>query len=93
MGQGECTVCELSDGTVIVSDCGSGNRKNIGENVIIPYLKYEGIGRVDFVLLSHSDEDHVNGFESLDSEDSSAKHLFRFAISNNFMQILWKNYR
>ena len=33
----------------------------IGKNVLVPFLKYEGVGELDCVFLSHPDEDHISG--------------------------------
>ena len=60
VGQGDCGVI-LSKENVIVIDCGSSNRKETGEKVLKPFLYYYGYKNADYVILSHTDEDHVNG--------------------------------
>lgn len=42
-------------------DGGSTDRKEVGKYSIIPYLKYEGIGSLDKVIITHEDEDHISG--------------------------------
>ena len=42
-----------------------GDRSDAGERVIAPYLRAVGVGRLDAVLISHDDGDHVGGFESV----------------------------
>ena len=38
---------------------------------ILPYLKYEGVDTLDYVILTHLDEDHINGIrELLETTDS-----------------------
>ena len=61
VGQGDCICVQLSSGEVYLFDCGSSSRSHIGERVLIPFLKYNGIRRVDAILLSHADADHING--------------------------------
>ena len=63
VGQGDCGVI-LSKENVIVLDCGSSNRKETGEKVLKPFLYYYGYKNADYVILSHTDEDHVNGIGS-----------------------------
>lgn len=65
VGQGDCICIQLSSGEVYLFDCGSSSRKGIGENVLIPFLKYYGINEIDAVFASHGDADHINGVEEL----------------------------
>jgi competence protein ComEC len=55
---------ELPDGYRILID-GGGFSSNaffdVGENVVAPYLWGKKIGRLDTVVLSHPDADHLNG--------------------------------
>ena len=65
VGQGDAVLLRLSDGGVFLYDCGSTSRNKVGENVLIPYLKHEGIHSVEAVFLSHGDRDHVSGILEL----------------------------
>lgn len=65
VGQGDCTLVESGSGGVYLFDCGSSSRKEVGQYVLIPYLKYRGINHIDAVFVSHSDEDHSNGIREL----------------------------
>lgn len=65
VGQGDCILLETVEGEVYLFDCGSSSRKRIGEYVLLPFLKYHGIGRIDAVFVSHFDEDHCNGIREL----------------------------
>ncbi len=65
VGQGDCICVQLSSGEVYLFDCGSSSRKGIGEEVLIPFLKYYGISEIDAVFASHGDVDHVNGLVEL----------------------------
>ncbi|BAO44491.1 DNA internalization-related competence protein ComEC/Rec2 [Thiolapillus brandeum] len=38
---------------------------NTGDAVLLPWLRHQGIGRIDLLMLSHSDTDHVGGAASL----------------------------
>ena len=79
VGQGDGIVLELNSRAYLI-DGGSTSRKNIGKNVLEPFLKYEGIGYLDGVIVSHEDEDHISGvLEILDKMDRGGiqiGHLF-----------------
>lgn len=73
VGQGDSIVVETS-GTVTVIDCGGPNifghkeewqkrhnSFNPSRNVLIPYLYYRGINKIDALILTHWDNDHVGG--------------------------------
>jgi ComEC/Rec2-related protein len=38
---------------------------NTGEAVVVPYLRDQGLSRIDTLVLSHGDQDHVGGFAGL----------------------------
>lgn len=65
VGQGDCICVQLSGGEVYLFDCGSSSRQGVGEDVLIPFLKYYGISKIEAVLASHGDTDHTSGLEEL----------------------------
>ena len=65
MGQGDCIVVETPYGQNYVVDCGSTSENAVGEYRLIPFLKYQGIGTVDGVIMTHADEDHISGIREL----------------------------
>ena len=70
VGQGLSVVVQTYGDTgrrTLVYDTGPGQRSgfNTGESVVAPYLRYQGITQVDILVLSHSDNDHAGGAESL----------------------------
>ncbi len=64
VGQGD-GICIRTGRTVILVDGGSTDRKNLGESVLIPFLKSKGIARVDYAVVSHGDQDHISGLTEL----------------------------
>lgn len=74
VGQGDGICVQLATGEVYLFDCGSSNRKGIGEKVLIPYLKWQGITKIDAIFLSHDDADHINGIVEL-LEQCDKEHL------------------
>ena len=74
VGQGDCTVIELPDGKKIMIDGGDGSAEN--NRKIADSLDDLGIGRLDEVILTHSDRDHSGGIESvLDEVEVSGIYL------------------
>ena len=68
VGQGDC--CVIMRGTAcIVIDCGSSSKKNVGDKILEPFLRYHGYDKPDVIVISHTDEDHVNGIEALLSSE------------------------
>ena len=44
-----------------LSDCGSSDGKNLWEMRLLPVLQSMGVTHLDYILVSHGDEDHVSG--------------------------------
>ena len=71
VGQGDGIFLRLPGGTTCFIDGGSTNVKGLGEYRLLPYLKHEGIEKLDYVIFTHLDEDHVSGMrELLEMSDS-----------------------
>ncbi len=67
VGQGDGIVIESKDGNYLI-DGGSTSKKELGKYQLIPFLSYEGIGKLDAVILTHEDEDHLSGITELFEE-------------------------
>jgi len=61
VGHGCATVVELPDGRVFCYDIGSLSDYNVAENVVAPYLRSRGIGRIEGLFISHPNIDHFCG--------------------------------
>lgn len=65
VGQGDCAFVRTEDGRTCLIDGGSSDTKKVGRYQIEPFLKCRGVGRLDYVFVSHGDMDHINGLEEL----------------------------
>lgn len=65
VGQGDCIILQLKTGENYMFDCGSLTKKNVCERVLLPYLKCNGIKKLDGIFVSHEDWDHAGGILSL----------------------------
>lgn len=63
VGQGMSIVVLAPDGTSMVVDAGrSGDRI---ENIVIPYLRENGVTEIDYLVMTHPDQDHIGGMPRL----------------------------
>ena len=65
VGQGECICIKNGYGRHYLVDGGSSSVSGVGEYRIIPFLKFQGISRLEAVFITHPDEDHCNGIKEL----------------------------
>lgn len=65
VGQGDGIVVETSEGYHFLIDGGSSNKSGVGQYQILPYLKSQGIGCLDGIFVSHTDQDHISGIKEL----------------------------
>ena len=62
VGQGDATVIELPDGQIVLIDAGASySRFDMGRAVVGPYLWDRGIHRIDHIIATHPQWDHVGG--------------------------------
>jgi competence protein ComEC len=67
VGNGDSCVIKLPGGAVMVVDGGGlpVGTFDVGENIVAPFLLRERIGRIDCMVLSHPEKDHVGGLTYL----------------------------
>ena len=61
VGQGDCTFIVTPSGKTILVD-GGGSKSNdfdVGKNTLIPYILDKGYIKIDYIIISHFDQDHV----------------------------------
>lgn len=65
VGQGDCTLV-TSEGRAALIDAGPKKlNDDAGAKIVVPDLRKWGISRLDWILLSHPDIDHVGGLKSV----------------------------
>ncbi len=64
VGQGDCTLIRANGKNILVDAGGSKDEKSfdVGKNTVFPYLLDRGIVSLDYVIVSHFDSDHCQGF-------------------------------
>lgn len=71
VGQGDCSIIEAYGKVIMIDGGGLVNQsgdKNVGQRVIKPFLKSQGIRKIDTLFISHGDFDHIYGIIELASE-------------------------
>lgn len=77
VGQGDCILILFPDGKEMLIDCGNKSTGYNYEETTKPYLeKYITDGQIDYLMLTHCDEDHV---------DQLDKVLAGFVVDNIYM--------
>ena len=61
VGQGDSCLIQTSSNKVVLIDGGGLENYDIGENVLLPYLLNKRIWKIDYIIISHFDFDHVGG--------------------------------
>ena len=61
VGHGQAILAQLPGKANILFDTGSLHRNDVGRRIVAPFLDYSGINRIDSIIVSHNDVDHING--------------------------------
>jgi len=61
VGHGQAILAQLPGKANVLFDAGSFDKIDIGRRVIAPFLDYTGTGKIDAIIISHNDIDHING--------------------------------
>ncbi|MCR5674161.1 MAG: DNA internalization-related competence protein ComEC/Rec2 [Lachnospiraceae bacterium] len=92
VGQGDGIVIEGEDMRFLI-DGGSSSRSGTGSYVIGPYLAYAGISHLDAAILTHEDEDHMNGLLELLEDEADALSIGRLVLPDVAAESRGENYR
>jgi competence protein ComEC len=65
VGHGQAILAQLPGKGNILFDAGSLHKSDIGRRIVAPFLDYSGINRIDSIIISHNDVDHINGIPEI----------------------------
>ena len=92
VGQGDCTYIKTFSGKNIIIDGGEGNTEkyDYGENVLLPYLLDRGVKKIDYLIISHADSDHIGGLFAIIENIKIDKILIGIQpqISEKYVELL-----
>ena len=82
VGQGDCIIIELPDGKNMIIDAGGNGNNTYGkspESLILDKIKALGITTFDYMILTHTDADHVDYMDSV-IYATEVKNIYRPAF-------------
>ncbi len=85
VGQGDSALIRLSDGRVILVDGGGylhQNGRDFGERYILPALHKIGVKKIDIMVLTHPDSDHLGGLPAV-AENFSVEEFWKSTDGDN----------
>ena len=65
VGQGDGIFIEMPSGMTYFIDGGSTSKTRVGSYILEPFLKSQGISCIDYAIITHMDQDHMNGILEL----------------------------
>ncbi|MHC4264722.1 MAG: ComEC/Rec2 family competence protein [Planctomycetota bacterium] len=65
VGHGQAVFVQMPGGENVLFDAGSLNVKDAGQRAVVPFLTYNGINKIDAIIISHDDIDHINGIPEI----------------------------
>ena len=77
VGQGDCTLIKTPSGKTVLIDGGGATASNsfdVGNKTLLPYLLDRKIASLDYIMVSHFDNDHCQGLEAV-IENIKVKNL------------------
>ena len=89
VGQGDSAILYSNNHTTLV-DTGGNFYTDTSKSIIIPYLKAKGISKIDEVILTHGDFDHIGGAINLVNSFKVEKVIFNCGEFNDLEKDLIK---
>ncbi len=65
VGHGQAILAQLPGKANVLFDAGSLHKSDIGRRIVAPFLDYIGINKIDAIIISHNDVDHINGIPEI----------------------------
>ena len=90
VGQGESTLIVTPYNKTILIDGGGSETDDVGKNTLLPYLLDRKITKIDYVIISHFDTDHVGGILTVLEELKVGKVIIskQYENSENYEKFL-----
>lgn len=90
VGQGDSTLIVTPQGKNILIDGGGSESYDVGKNILLPYLLDRKVTKLDYVIISHFDTDHVGGILTVLEELEVKKVIIgkQYENSENYEKFL-----
>ena len=91
VGQGDCILLKDKNKSILIDTGGNKDYEvNIANNIIIPTLKYQGIKKLKYLILTHGDYDHMGEAIDLVNNFKVEKVIFNCGPYNDLEKELIK---
>ena len=90
VGQGDSTIIRINNKNILI-DTGGKINYNICENILIPYFRSIGVKKIDYLILTHGDFDHMGEAINLVNKFKVGKVIFNNGEYNDLEKKLIKN--
>ena len=92
VGQGDSILIKYkkNKGNILIDTGGTTNEYSIEENILKPYLKSEGVKKLDYLIISHGDCDHMGEAINLVNDFRVEKVIFNCGEFNDLEKELIK---
>ena len=93
VGQGDSTLIRIKNKNILI-DTGGNINFNISKNVLIPYFRSSGVKKIDYLILTHGDYDHMGEAINLVENFKVEKVIFNCGpyndLENELIEVLDK---
>lgn len=89
VGQGDCAVFQTAGATVLIDTGPKSEQFDAGERIVAPKLRALGARRIDLILLSHPDADHIGGLPALAKRFAIGKVALPARFRNDPATLSW----
>jgi competence protein ComEC len=86
VGQGDAILVTLPNGRTLMVDAGGvsqGGGFDVGDRVLGPALRYRGLRRLDYLAITHGDQDHIGGAAALVRDFSPSEIWYGTYVNNH----------
>lgn len=84
VGQGDGIFLEGPTGTTYLIDGGSSDQKEVAKYALEPFLKSQGVGKLDYVFVTHGDTDHCSGIVEMLGRQAVGVKIETLVLPANF---------
>lgn len=86
VGQGDCIFVKGPKGGTYLIDGGSSDVEELAKYRIEPFLESQGVGRLDYVFISHGDLDHYSGIKEMLNRQMFGVEICNLVLPSNYKQ-------
>ena len=86
VGQGDCIFMRGPKGDTYLIDGGSSDVDELAKYRIEPFLKSQGVGKLDYVFVSHGDSDHYSGIGEMLNRQTTGVRIKQLVLPCNYKQ-------